>query len=306
MLLEMLSNKLLLTPEYITTISDTASKRYKHYKIPKNDGKSREIYHPSKELKAIQRCLHDNLLSNMPVHVCAYAYDKGNNILKHATVHKDNNYLLKIDLKDFFPSISGNDIEHFCVNNANMLPCGWSCKDTILLINLTCRYGKLAIGAVTSPVISNIICYDLDSKIKSFCDASEVTYSRYADDLYFSVNEKDVLLGVYDKAHKVLDALPCPYGLRINHNKTTHTSSKHRRVVTGLVLTSDCKVSIGRKKKRYIKSMIHKWNLLAEEEKVSLKGLLSYVNGVEPSFINALCRKYKAKAITDILKYQSH
>lgn len=62
MLLELISELLLLEEDYILEIAGTASKRYKKFYIKKRNGSSRAIYHPSKELKGIQRIIHDELL----------------------------------------------------------------------------------------------------------------------------------------------------------------------------------------------------------------------------------------------------
>ncbi|MBO2025552.1 hypothetical protein J4733_09050 [Klebsiella pneumoniae] len=48
-------------------------------------------------------------------------------------------------------------------------------------------------GAVSSPVVSNAICYELDHILNEFCLSKGVIYTRYADDMYFSTNEENVL-----------------------------------------------------------------------------------------------------------------
>ncbi|MGR2845543.1 hypothetical protein ABMX62_00580 [Vibrio vulnificus] len=64
MLLNLISKLVLLEKEYIVSIADTASWRYKRFFINKKNGKLRAIYHPAKELKAIQRVVHDEVLKN--------------------------------------------------------------------------------------------------------------------------------------------------------------------------------------------------------------------------------------------------
>ena len=79
---------------------------------------------------------------------------------------------------------------------------------------------------------------------------------------------------------------------------------KNINVLLGLVLTTDKKVSIGRDKKRYIKSLVHKFieKKLDEKEKNYLKGFLAYIKAVEPNFLIQLKRKYGERVILDIIK----
>ena len=76
--------------------------------------------------------------------------------------------------------------------------------------------------------------------------------------------------------------------LNINHDKTIATSKKHKMEITGLVITTDNKISIGRKKKRYIKSLVFKYinKSITAEEYTYLKGYLSFVQSVEVGFLH--------------------
>ena len=65
MLLDLISKLVLLEKEYIVSIAETASRRYKRFFIDKRNGKLRAIYHPAKELKAIQRVVHDEVLKKL-------------------------------------------------------------------------------------------------------------------------------------------------------------------------------------------------------------------------------------------------
>ena len=78
-------------------------------------------------------------------------------------------------------------------------------------------------------------------------------------------------------------------------------SKKRRRKITGLIITPDGNISVGRKKKRYIKLLIHKWEDLDDEKKNYLTGYLSYCMGVEPSFLISLHLKFGSEMINKIL-----
>ncbi|WP_318403350.1 retron St85 family RNA-directed DNA polymerase [Photobacterium leiognathi] len=308
MLLDLISSLTLLEHEYITNIAQTSSQRYKKYYIAKRNGTQRAIFHPSKELKGIQRVIHDEVLTKLPSHPASAAYKKGSSIIKHADKHKKSKYLLRLDFKNFFESISEVDIRKLSDDVITENIAGWSREDTNLLVKLTTFNGGLTIGSITSPLLSDAICYHLDVALYSLSHELGIIYTRYADDLYFSTNHRGVLKCIPSKVQCIIDKLEYPkkIKIKINHSKTHHSSKKNKMMVTGLTITNDFKVSIGHSKKREIRSKIYKWLDLDIKEKQALSGYLSYIKSVEPSFINSLCNKYGATTIREIIIFNSH
>lgn len=303
MLLELISSLTILEKDYISNIAQTSSLRYKKFYINKKNGSLRAIYHPSKELKGIQRVIHDELLKKLPSHPASSAYKKGCCIKKHAEQHKKSRYLLRLDFKNFFESISDDDIRYFA--NKNLLGSidNWSEEDTNFLVKITTFKGGLTIGSITSPLVSDAICYPLDVALFSLSHELGVIYTRYADDLYFSTNNQNILNKIPAHVDSIIKKLEYPKNLKINNKKTYHSSKKNRMMVTGLTLTNDSEISIGRSKKREIRSKIYNWIKLNIEEKNHLSGYLSYIRSVEPQFINRLCNKYGATVIKNIIEY---
>jgi len=104
-ILSTLVDSLSISPLDVIRISRSAPHRYKVYDIPKRSGAGvRIIAQPSRELKAIQRSLIENVLCQLPIHDSSTAYSKGCSILNNAGQHVHNSYLLKMDFSDFFPS----------------------------------------------------------------------------------------------------------------------------------------------------------------------------------------------------------
>jgi RNA-directed DNA polymerase len=139
--------------------------------------------------------------------------------------------------------------------------------------------------------------FEFDSKWFDLCREKNVIYTRYADDLYFSTNERNTLARVLaDLREDLKTRRPV---LHINEEKTVFTSRKRRRLITGLVLTSRGSISLGRHRKRYIKALVFRnsKHLLKPDELASLQGTLSYANSVEPSFVEALRQKYGSTAV---------
>lgn len=282
-----------------------ASRKYKTYSIKKRNGGLRTINHPSRELKKYQRILSKLIFSKLPTHKAVFSYKKGISIKDLAQEHKNNRFLLRIDFKDFFPSLTSKNIRELLEKNLDSFNFELSKDDITLINNIVCKSNKLTIGAPTSPIISNALLYDFDCEMNSF--SKEITYSRYADDLYFSSNTPDLLQNIIPHIKNFL--LNYKIKLQINENKNIYTSKKHKRCITGLVLTSENKISIGREKKKYLKSLIFKYikNNITSEELTYLKGYLSFVQSVEESFLENLIKKYNLEIIKEIqeLKYNS-
>lgn len=196
-----------------------------------------------------------------------------------------------MDIEDFFPSITHLDIRSY-INGNQELFVDWDDEDIDCFVKLVCRNGRLTIGAPTSPALSNAICYDLDQRIGSICQERGVVYTRYADDMFFSTRSRGILGDIEELVHQAIRDAELPRALRVNERKTLHTSKRRKRVVTGLVITSEGRISIGRNNKRYIRSLLHKYHTLDDEKKTRLAGKLAYVKAVEPEFINRLVLKY--------------
>jgi RNA-directed DNA polymerase len=110
---------------------------------------------------------------------------------------------------------------------------------------------------------------------------------------YFSSTSiPDRLASVPNKVEQILEDLPFPSGLKINRQKTRHSSKRCRRKVTGLVLGSDQTVHLGCQRKRWIRSLLFKYESLDETQKASLAGILAFARNIEPDLINSLVIKF--------------
>lgn len=282
-----------------------APKMYKVYTIPKRTSGHRTIAQPSKELKEYQRKYLE--LQQLPIHEAAMAYREGIGIKQNAIAHKNNPYLLKLDLENFFNSIS-NLLFWEVWKSIQPLP---SSKDQKALEQLlfwcpskiTGGRLVLSIGAPSSPLVSNFFMYQFDCTISEICRHKNIVYTRYADDLTFSTKIKGIL---FDMPNIVKDHLSLYFGdaININKKKTKFSSKAHNRHVTGITLNNDGKLSLGRERKRYIKHLVHQVKLgcLENEDKQHLVGLLAFVKHIEPMFLESLKNKYSVELITKIIE----
>jgi RNA-directed DNA polymerase len=296
MIVERMATDLGLSTGFIHSLARSASHEYKAYQIRKRLGGFRLIHHPSKRLKSLQRWLLANVIENLPVHQAARAYRKGQSIFANASIHANSRYLLRMDLSNFFPSITQVDIAKYIVDRAAFFS-GWTPHDIDVFCKLVCRDSVLTIGAPTSPALSNAICYEMDAQLEALCVKSQVTYTRYADDLFFSTTHRNTLPALEANVAQVITDLKIPGGLKININKTRHSSRRGARRVTGVVLGSDGQPYIGRGFKRKIRALIHRFDTLDRPTQASLAGMIAYARGFDPQFINSLITKYGLAAV---------
>jgi hypothetical protein len=174
-----------------------------------------------------------------------------------------------------------------------------------LFIGLPGGRKGLAIGAPSSPLVSNTVMYALDDKLRALAVSisGDSAYTRYADDIAFSTNLAGGCQRFYESLQRILNTEESPK-LRINEDKTVFCSRGTRRVITGLFLTPGGEVSIGRKNKRYIRKLLFDLtqDALSDEERVYLSGYLAFVRDVEPDLCNRLALKYGAESVAAALR----
>ena len=198
-LLQAIGKAMPMTDSELSKLIRSAPKRYKVFQIPKRTpGQFRTIAQPAREVKALQYWVMNNILNQLPVHSSATAYRKNVNIADNARPHLHSRYLLKLDFKDFFPSIKARDFQLYM---AAQTP-SRDKEDLSLLCRILFWMPKgenglcLSIGAPSSPVLSNILLYQFDQQVTGFCEGLGVSYTRYADDMSFSANKSLLLKSV--------------------------------------------------------------------------------------------------------------
>ncbi len=304
-LYQFLSTELSTSKQEIDKFILSAPKMYKIYTIPKRTSGKRTIAHPAKKLKEYQRTLISLLEQSLPVHDVAFAYKKNTGIKQNAAQHQQSKYLLKMDFQDFFHSIKPK----LFLSILEKLKVDLTQEDRYLLSqilfwNPSKRSGGkliLSIGAPSSPFISNVIMFFFDQALYTECHRQNITYTRYADDISFSTNTKNTL---FEIPHLVKKLLVNHFNgaITVNESKTVFSSKAHNRHITGITLTNENKLSIGRQKKRYISSLIHQFNLgqLPTEDRQYLQGLLAFACHIEPDFKQRMIKKYSFETINQI------
>lgn len=298
-----------ISPEKAVRLVSSAPYQYKHYTIPKRSGGVRHIYHPSRELKAVQRWLVGNIFSKLPVHDSVYSYREGVNIQRHAQAHIESNYSLRFDFRDFFPSLSYSWVVSYLRDEVNNNHISLTDDAIDMVARIVCRRDRatsqlaLSIGAPSSPILSNAMLFNLDYHVDQMARDFDVRYTRYADDIYFSARRPNILKDVEKEFRNRLYQL-APL-LKINEEKTRRKSRKTRRIVTGMVLTPMHQVSIGRHRKRAIRTQVFLFSKseLSKEDASSLAGMISFASDVEPEFVLRLRQKYGDQIINNLISH---
>lgn len=302
-IIKMLMTRTGLNEFDIGQIISNAPRRYKDYFIAKRSGGERLISQPALEVKLLQRVLVEEVIEKLPVHDAATAYRKGLSIKHNAFQHSSSGPILKLDFNEFFPSIRSEDWANYCREREIFL----SEQDIAISSNILFKRKKgssflnLAIGAPSSPALSNVIMFEFDKRVFDAVSGEQIIYTRYADDLTFSAPRTGFLNVVEPRLRRIMKEISYPR-LQLNEKKTVYATKKYKRRITGLIITNDGDVSVGYDRKRNIRSAVYHAKLgkldIAETRK--LAGDLAFIKSVEPEFIDKLAQKYGWETIIHI------
>lgn len=262
---------------------------YNTLEIPKKNGDTRTICVPNKNLKKVQKKLYNKLSTyydeiktqNNFTSKISHGFEKNRSIVTNAEVHKNKRYVVNLDLLDFFPSINFGRVRSYFIKNNY-----FEINDDIatILAQLTCYKGTLPQGAPTSPLIANMICNIMDIRILKIAKKYRLDYTRYADDLTFSTNNK-YFLNDYDKFLEDIKNIIHRSGFELNSKKTRLLFSNSRQEVTGLVVNK--KISVPKEYYKNTRAMAHSlykngYFLIDDEVGTieQLEGRFSFINQI--------------------------
>lgn len=219
-------------------------REYQEMAIPKRDGSLRHLCAPSPALRMIQKTILRCIVQHEPVSPYATAYIRGRSLSANAKPHVGKPYLLKLDISDFFGSITFEQV-YAAAFNSRYFPR----QIGVMLTELCCCKGRLPQGAPTSPALSNQVMEQFDTYIGAWCRTRGIAYTRYCDDITFSADFP--LLFVYAKAKTMLEDM----GFTVNEKKTHLISAASRQTVTGLTVNK--KLSVPRDYKRRLRQEVY-------------------------------------------------
>lgn len=241
--------------------------KYIEFTIPKRNGGGRKIKAPEERLKHLQKRLAD-ILSKCFEESCylskhkkslSHGFRYKHSIVTNALNHRNKRYVFNVDLKDFFPSINFGRVYGFFIKNSHF---ELDKKIATIIAQIACHDNELPQGSPCSPIISNFIGHLLDIRMVNLAKKTKCTYSRYADDLTFSTNNKrfpeKIAINVGGDEWTIGNTLKKEIekvGFEINNKKTTMQYKASRQVTTGLIVNK--KINIKREYYKQARSMCH-------------------------------------------------
>lgn len=296
------------------------SEIYKKFSIRKRSGNRRFIHVPTPKLMRTQRWISEHILAKLPVHFSSQAFNKGNSIKKCASRHCGAKWLIKIDIADFFSSVSeiqvyrifrglnyqplvAFELARLCtVGTHNESPRkknrNWNVLTPNKKISLYSQnlLGYLPQGAPTSPLLANLIMKESDNALQVLAQKSSLTYTRYSDDLIFSTSEtffnrSQAKKFIFD-AYKILSKS----GFKPQFRKTIIVPPSSKKIVLGLNVDSE-NPKLSKVTKDKIRQHLYYLEKLGPVQhafnrkfdsvwglKMHLRGLLDYAYMIEPEF----------------------
>lgn len=266
---------------------------YTRFEIPKRSGGMRAIWAPLPMLKQAQHWILHEILERLVVHGAAHGFLSGRSIATNAAEHCNSQLLVKLDIENFFPSISWKRVKGVFrkagypeqIATLLALLCTEAPRE-IVQDNGKTYYVALAErclpqGAPTSPALTNALCLRLDRRITGFADKAGWRYTRYADDLTFSFAADNSQEADISRLLGTVKRILGEEGFNVNVKKT-HVIRQHQaQQVTGLIVNGTQAPRVSRNLKRQMRAALHNLQQgkgLKEGESLNrLKGYAAYI-----------------------------
>lgn len=266
---------------------------YVTFAIPKRSGGKRLIMAPKRRLKAIQRKLLALLVDKLPVSEQAHAFRRGRCIRTGAEPHVGKRFILKLDLKDFFPSVTATRVRGLLIAYGYSFPVA----TTLAVLMTEAQRQPVEVdgdvfhvpvgqrhcvqGAPTSPGICNALLLRLDRRLSGFAKKHALSYTRYADDLSFSGEMNRASARSF---RSIVSRIVFEEGFLINAQKTRLMGQGNRQTVTGVVVNQT--LGLSRQERRRLRATAHRLgNQLAEGAQASraqFEGKVAYLSMLNP------------------------
>jgi hypothetical protein len=236
--------------------ADGPLRHYCYRVLAKKSGSVRLIEAPKGRLKQMQRRILAEILEQVPAHDAVHGFVKGRSIQTFAAPHVGRQVVLRLDLRDFFPSFRAARVAAFfrtagypervaerltgvCTNAAPLNV--WAGREVEWEIRQMYRRAHLPQGAPTSPALANAMAYRLDCRLSGLARAAGAAYTRYADDLAFS-GDAEFARGVERFALHAM-AVAMEEGFDVNARKTRVERQGVRQRLAGLVVNARVNVA---------------------------------------------------------------
>lgn len=280
---------------------DLAHIRYRKIRVKKRSGGERVLSQPAAELKLVLAWLDAEVLSKLPISSVATAFRPGASIVKNASIHRHSLYSVRVDIKDFFPSIRTSDLMLVVQKNVGKLPAFVEDRGFEDVLRQGCfdRDGRLPIGYPTSPMIANAVMHDFDNALLEMIVSDPTRFgqarlTRYADDFVFSTDKPGACRAFVNSFNDFLIKISTPR-LRVNASKTRFMSrAGGSTLVTGLRINQSGLVRVHPNYRDHVRLMMKHYaaGALSADEVVRLVGHLAFVEHADPRLFTRLSFRY--------------
>ncbi len=244
---------LMVTESLLMDIEKNSRPFYRAFRIPKKSGGNRLIEPPSRPLKFIQWAILEKLEECYEQPAYAHGFIKGKSIVTNAQPHLGPSFVLNMDVQNFFHTIKVGRIENYLKKHL-----GFSSFSSRAISRIVTLRGALPMGAPTSPLISNLIFTRCDTRISGLAAKHKSTYTRYADDMTFSSNDRSAIQAIKHSIGAILGHEGFAIAPRKTRVLAKHTSQR----VTGIVINE--KLNVPREFRRKTRAMKHRLELFQE------------------------------------------
>lgn len=260
--------------ETIQAVAQQAGRYYQPFDRRKirGTGKWRHIDNPQSELKALQRKIQRQLLAHFPFPESIVGGVRERSVLDHAKKHIQKLWVVTLDIKECFPSISNGDIFSVLRNYL-----GASTELANVLTRLTTFQHRLPQGAPTSPALANLALLPLCKKLFELAQRLELDFTMYVDDIAFS---GDNAVFAIEPACRIIKE----YGFRVSWQKTRVLSNEKPQEVGGLLVNN--RINTLRQSRRQIRKDIMSLaeiGAISERDLHSIWGRIRYVKYIRPA-----------------------
>ncbi len=303
---------------------------YRFYQVKKRSAGTRLICVPCGQLMQVQKWINRFILHAVPSHPSSMAFARGQSIVDCARRHCGAQWLIKLDVRRFFESISERQvfgvfeglgyrplIAFEMARLSTRVPRRrsgldhqkrWSnSTETQEKYSLedyrSADVGHLPQGAPTSPLLSNLCVHNLDENLSALAHQHRLVYTRYADDIVLSTTSPYSRAQCMDIAKQVSEQMKS-FGLRANTTKTAIVPPGARKVVLGLLVDRDhprLQQTFRKQMELHMYHLTHHGPLQHAEKrgfdsvfrlKLFLEGKISYASSVEPEFGQSLWQQF--------------
>lgn len=271
------------SPFLIDVVLQRPSVLYELIHIPKkgkyNQKKYRTVYEVKPELSNLQKNIATAISTKIEFPDYVQGFVNKRSIASNASLHLAKKYVLNLDIKDFFDSISKEKVSLIFKE----LGCTEEIAD--IFASLCTLNAKLVQGASTSPILANLVCGALDREFAELGKQYECSYSRYADDITFS--------GEKIPRKKDLEKCLKKYEFQLNPDKWKVQYRGRAQYVTGLTVFDNIQPRIPKAIKSQLRQIIYyasKYGLDSHLAKLNcdiyeirrIDGLIAFMYSVEP------------------------